>query len=261
MRKFVAYRTRILKISIVIPTLNEVHALGATLDAVNELRAPAHEIIVVDGGSKDGTIELARERSSDSPNGFLRLINSECGRGAQMHAGACAASGDVFLFLHADTIPPVDATERIAEALKDARAIGGNYAISFDGMKASARFMTGLYPRLRRLGLCYGDSAFFVRREAYEQVGGFQSLPIFEDLDLLRRLRRTGRFVHLTSMVTTSARRFERKSFALTFARWSTLQALYWAGVHPRALVRFYAPVRAARSKQPGAVKDSGKDS
>ncbi len=250
-----------MKISVIVPTLNEAHTLGATLDAVNELRAPAHEIIVVDGGSKDGTIELARERSSDSLNGFLRLINSERGRGAQMHAGACAASGDVFLFLHADTILPVDATGRIAEALKEARAVGGNFAIRFDGTRASARFMTGLYPRLRRLGLCYGDSAFFVRREAYEQVGGFQAFPIFEDLDLLRKLRRKGRFVHLTSMVTTSARRFEHKSFALVFARWSTLQALYWAGVHPRFLVKFYAPVRAVRSKQSGAVKDTSKDS
>ncbi len=241
-----------LRISIIIPTLNEAHAVGATLDAALGLRAAAHEIIIVDGGSADNTFELALKRSLTSRAGFVRLLKSERGRGAQMHAGACAAQGDVFWFLHADTLPPVDAIERIAEALDDPQAIGGNFAISFDGAKLPARFMTGLYPCLRRLGLCYGDSAFFVRREAYERVGGFQSFPIFEDLDLLRRLRRAGRFVHLTNVVTTSSRRFENKSFTLMFARWSILQALYWAGVHPCRLATFYAPVRSH-----AAIKES----
>ena len=104
-----------------------------------------------------------------------------------------------------------------------------------------------LYPQLRKLGLCYGDSAFFVRRETYVETGGFCPLPLFEDVDLLKKLWSRGRFVHLPAIVTTSSRRFEGRSFILTFARWATFQALYWLGVNPRTLGRFYAPIRSAR--------------
>src|SRR5262249_46468288 len=96
-----------------------------------------------------------------------------------------------------------------------------------------------------------GDSAFFVWRTAYEQAGGFRPLPLFEDLDLLRRLKRRGRFVRLRQQVTTSSRRFEGRSFVLTFAWWTVLQVLYWVGVPPRVLGRLYAPSRG-RPQQPG---------
>jgi GT2 family glycosyltransferase len=121
--------------------------------------------------------------------------------------------------------------------------------VRFDGGRRAARFLTWLYPRLRGFGLVYGDSAIFVRRKVYEDVGGFRAYPIFEDVDLVRRLKKRGRFAHLPDVVVTSARRFEGRSFALTFARWSLLQALYWAGVPPRTLARFYAPVRRSMPK------------
>ncbi len=230
-----------MNVSVIIPTLNEADSLGATLDALARL-SEKPEVIVVDGGSHDCTLEIARERD-------VRLITSaECGRGTQMHAGATLAQGDALWFLHADTHPPPDSIARMLEALGDEAVVGGNFEIRFDGTRRAARFLTWLYPQLRRLGLCYGDSAIFVRRTAYERVGGFQPFPIFEDVDLVRRLRQVGRFVHLPARVTTSARRFEGRSFALTFARWSLLQVLYWAGVHPRTLSRFYAPVRHARA-------------
>jgi rSAM/selenodomain-associated transferase 2 len=229
-----------MKLSVIIPTLNEADTLGLTLDALACLPEKP-EVIVVDGGSSDGTIEIALERD-------VCVINSERGRGAQMHAGACAAQGDALWFLHADTRPPDEAVAKIIEALDAAEVVGGNFEISFEGTRRAAKFLTWLYPQLRKLGLCYGDSAIFVRRATYERVGGFQPFPIFEDVDLVRRLRRAGRFVHLQTHVTTSARRFEGRSFALTFARWSVLQALYWIGVHPRTLSRFYAPVRHARA-------------
>jgi GT2 family glycosyltransferase len=92
--------------------------------------------------------------------------------------------------------------------------------------------------------LCYGDSAIFVRARVYREAGGFKPFPIFEDLDLVRRLRARGRLVHLSAQVVTSSRRFEGRSFARTFARWSFLQALYWLGVSPHTLDRLYAPVR-----------------
>lgn len=219
-------------LSIIIPALNEAHSIGATLDAVRKLRGRV-EVIVVDGGSVDGTVEISRA-------GGARVVECGRGRGLQMHAGACDARGDVLWFLHADTTPPADAAERIVEALSDARVAGGNFRVLFGGGRAAARFLTWLYPQLRMLGLCYGDSGIFVRREVYERVGGFKPFPIFEDLDLVRRLRRAGRMAHVPATVITSSRRFEGRSFALTFARWSALQALYWLGVHPRRLGRMY---------------------
>ena len=224
------------RLSIVIPALDEARSIGATLDAARRVGAGV-EVIVVDGGSADATAEVARGRGA-------RVIHGERGRGAQMHAGALAARGEVLWFLHADTLAPPDAFERICEVLADPRAVGGNFRVSFDGVSAAARFMTWWYPQLRRIGLAYGDSGFFVRRAVYERAGGFKPFPIFEDLDLLRALRRQGRFAQADASVVTSSRRFEGRSFALTFARWSLLQGLYWLGVSPHALARLYAHVR-----------------
>lgn len=226
-------------LSIIIPTLNEERSICHTLDALSPLRGLV-EVIVVDGGSLDETVRLARDRG-------VRLITSNRGRGIQMHAGACAARGEALWFLHADTRPSEDAAELIAEALGDPKVVAGNFSISFDGAGIAARFLTWLYPYLRKLGLYYGDSAIFVRREAYQQTGGFKPFPIFEDLDLMRRLQRLGHVVHLRSAVVTSSRRFEGHIFTLTFARWASLQLLYWLGVHPNTLGRLYAPIRSAR--------------
>jgi rSAM/selenodomain-associated transferase 2 len=230
-----------LALSIIIPTLNESRSIGETLDAVLKAARGA-EVIVVDCGSSDGTAEVARGRG-------VKVVTSERGRGAQMHAGACAARGEALWFLHADTLPSVECAVRITEAFGDPSVVAGNFHVLFDGDRRAARFLTWLYPRLRRLGLCYGDSGIFVRREAYQRLGGFRAFPIFEDLDLVRRLRRVGRVAYLTATVTTSSRRFEGRSFALTFARWSFLQGLYWLGVHPNTLGRMYAPIRGARAK------------
>ena len=232
-------------ISVIIPTLDEAHSLGATLQAVARLLPYGGgdgggrvEVVVADGGSVDRTREIAGEHGA-------RVILSARGRGAQMHAGATVARGDVLWFLHADTIPPPDAPAQILNALRrDARIVGGNFTINFDGTQRAARFLTWLYPQLRKLGLCYGDSAIFVRAVVYREVGGFKAFPVFEDLDLVQRLRARGPLCHLAARVVTSSRRFEGRSFALTFARWSFLQVLYWLGVSPHTLDRLYAPVR-----------------
>ena len=227
-------------LSIIIPALNEAHSIGVTLDAVSRLSGRV-ELIVVDGGSDDETCEIARAYG-------VKVISSERGRGLQMHRGAAVARGDVFWFLHADTIVPEDSLDLIHEALRDEHVVAGNFDVRFDGRLAAARFMTWLYPQLRGLGLCYGDSAIFVRREAYEQVGGFKSFPIFEDLDLLRELKRLGGIVHVPATVVTSSRRFERRSFLLAFSRWAGLQVLYWLGAKPKTLARLYAPIRRSQA-------------
>ena len=226
-------------LSVIIPTFNERDSISETLERVAALRGEV-EIILVDGGSVDGTIEMARRRG-------VKVITAARGRGSQMHAGASVAEGSALLFLHADTHPAPDAGERIMEALRrEPETVGGNFSVRFDGTRRAARFLTWLYPQLRKLGLVYGDSAIFVRREVYDEIGGFRPHPIFEDLDLVRRLRRRGRVIHLPATVVTSSRRFEGCSFALTFIRWSFLQLLYWLGVHPRTLGRLYAPIRGA---------------
>jgi GT2 family glycosyltransferase len=167
-----------------------------------------------------------------------------------MHAGACAARGDALWFVHADTRPPAGCADLIGDALRDPSIVAGNFNVLFDGRRRAARFLSWLYPRLRRLGLCYGDSAVFVRRETYQRIGGFRPFPVFEDLDLVRRLRREGAVAHVRAAVTTSSRRFEGRSFALTFALWAFLQVLYWLGFHPRALGRMYQPVRGAGARR-----------
>ena len=237
-------RTLPAMLSVIVPTFNEARSINRTLEQVAGLRGRV-EVIVVDGGSTDATIEIVRRRR-------IKVLTAERGRGSQMHAGALVAQGNALLFLHADTQPPPDARERIMEALRDPETVGGNFTVCFDGEGRAARFLTWLYPQLRKLGLCYGDSAIFVRREVYNQIGGFQSFPIFEDLDLVRRLRKRGRIVHLSAVVITSSRRFEDRSFVATFTWWAILQTLYWLGVHPRTLNRLYAPVRS-RNEETGA--------
>ncbi len=228
-------------LSIIVPTLNEAQTIGGLLAALARVRGRV-EVLVVDGGSTDATVEIARQCGA-------HVLTSERGRGLQMHTGACAARGQALLFLHADTTAPPDAAERIIEAFSaDESAVGGNFQIRFDGAQRAARFLTWLYPQLRRLGLSYGDSGIFVRASVYRQLGGFKPFPLFEDLDFVRRLRRCGRMVHLPVAVVTSSRRFEGRSFPLTFARWAILQGLYWLGVNPHVLNRLYAPIRGARN-------------
>jgi rSAM/selenodomain-associated transferase 2 len=226
-------------ISIVVPTLNEAACIQRTIRALR-IAAPSAEIIVVDGGSSDATVDLAHSAGA-------RVLNADRGRGIQLHAGAALSSAPVLWFVHADTLVPRDAVQRIAVCLARTDVAGGNFELNFDGDSRGARQLTAIYPKLRRLGLCYGDSGIFVRREVYERIGGFQPYPIFEDLDLVRRIRREGKFVHLDARLTTSSRRFEGRSFPAMFAHWTALQILFWFGVSPWRLNRWYAPMRASK--------------
>lgn len=226
-------------VSIIIPTYNEAESIGETLRVVKSFAGNPHsiEIIVVDGDSADATAAIVKAEN-------VKIIVAPRGRGSQMHAGAQAATGDVLWFLHADTTPPSNGIAEILRVLENKNVVAGNFTIRFDGAGNAARFLTWLYPNLRKIGLCYGDSAIFVRREIYEKVGGFQPFPIFEDLDLINKIRRKGEIVYLAATVVTSSRRFENKNFAFVFTRWMLMQGLFWLGVSPYFLAKFYQPIR-----------------
>lgn len=224
-----------MRLSIIIPVLNEATTLPVLAQSLASLAEPL-EIIVADGGSTDGTAELARAYG-------WQVVSAPRGRGSQMNVGARLATGEVLLFLHADTHLPAAAVTEIAAALADAQVSGGNFNLAFAGTSRAARWLTWLYPYLRLGGMCYGDSAIFVRRSVFEDLGGYREFPLFEDVDLFRRLRRAGRFVRVPATATTSARRFEGR-FGRTFALWACLQVLYWLGVAPQRLARFYRVAR-----------------
>ncbi len=229
-------------VSIIVPTLNEASHIAATLDALENLQGEK-EIIVVDGGSDDDTAAVVRQRG-------VTVIPSARGRGIQLHTGVLHSHGDVLWFVHADTRPPVDALDEILRALSDPALAGGNFGLTFDGGSRAARQLTAIYPLLRALNLCYGDSGIFVRRRAYQAIGGFRPFALFEDLDLLRRLRRVGRFVHLQCRIITSSRRFEQRNFALMWMHWTALQVLYWGGVSPNVLARWYRSAPYSRGSE-----------
>jgi rSAM/selenodomain-associated transferase 2 len=223
-------------VSIIVPALNEASQITQTLAALEELQGEK-EILVVDGGSEDETVALARGKG-------VTVVSSGRGRGVQLHQGALHSRGDVLWFVHADTVPPAQALSEIQQALDDPSVVGGNFGLTFDGPSRAARQLTAIYPMLRWLNLCYGDSGIFVRRDAYEQIGGFRPLALFEDLDILKRLRRAGRFVHLPCRIVTSSRRFENRNFAIMWTHWTALQILYWGGVSPNLLARWYRQIR-----------------
>ena len=223
-------------VSIIVPTLNEEVAIGDTLKALFALEGEK-EVIVCDGGSTDRTVDIAFELGA-------KVIGAERGRGTQMHAGVGAASGDVLWFVHADTLPPPHGLHEIVSALSDGRVAGGNFGLLFDGNTRAARQATFIYPLLRAVNCCYGDSGIFVRRDVYVATGGFQQLRIFEDLDLLRRIRKRGKFVHLKCRIVTSSRRFEHRNFWGMCAHWLSMQILYWCGVNPNWLARHYGDIR-----------------
>jgi rSAM/selenodomain-associated transferase 2 len=223
-------------ISVIIPALNEQFGIAATLRAVFALGSGL-EVIVVDGGSEDGTADAAAREGA-------RILQSERGRGVQLAKGASEARGEVLWFVHADTLPHPDALAGIHAALGDPGVAGGNFRLRFDGRTRAARFLNRLQGLRAWLGWHYGDNTIFVRRDVYWKIGGFRPYPLFEDADLVQRIRRAGRFVTLAGPVTTSSRRFENGRFLSTGLLWIVLQALYWLGLPPRALARLYAPIR-----------------
>jgi rSAM/selenodomain-associated transferase 2 len=192
-------------------------------------------VIVADGGSDDGTMQVTA-RFPD-----VRALASPRGRARQMNAGAHAARGDVILFLHADTRLPDGALESVSVALADRRVIGGRFDVRFDSPRPVFRmiaFFMNLRSRLS--GISTGDQAIFVRRGVFESIGGYPDIPLMEDIELCRQLKRHGRLVALRSRVTTSARKWEREGALRTMLLMWALRFLYMVGVPPARLHRLY---------------------
>ncbi|MCG8594556.1 MAG: TIGR04283 family arsenosugar biosynthesis glycosyltransferase [Kiloniellales bacterium] len=225
-------------ISVVVPTLNEARNLPRLLDQLAAETA-GHEVIVVDGGSDDGTDAVARRAG-------VRLLPSAPGRGQQLAAGAAAARGEILLFLHADSRFPAGGLMQILETLAARPACpGGNFRLVFDGDTPFSRWLTGFYARIRGLGFYYGDSAVFVRRSAYEEIGGIRQIALMEDYDFARRLERKGRTCCIEDPpLTTSSRRFEgRRPVAIVWG-WIEIHLLFHLGVPPAILARRYEAQR-----------------
>lgn len=222
-------------LSVIIPTWREADGIGP---AVVRAAAIGDEVIVADGGSPDGTGELARAAGA-------RVVIAAKGRGAQLDEGARAASGDVLLFLHADVEVAAGARAAILDALAAPDIDGGNFRIAFHPRSLSAVFFDRVYDVGRRLlRTYYGDSGLFIRRGAYQRLGGFRSLPLFEDYDLVRRLEARGQTVYLRDVVVrASARRFARAPVS-TFVLGAALQAAFSAGVPAHYLARIYRDAR-----------------
>jgi len=225
-------------VSILVPTLDEEAELPALLDALAALPG-RWEHVVADGGSRDGTLAVARAH----PAGPVVIV-ARGGRAAQLNAAARKATGDVLLFLHADSRLPCDAYASLAEAWRTPGVAGGNFALRFDGGGAFERTLGAIYRFQRGHGFYYGDSSVWLRREAFDELGGYREIPIMDDYDLVRRLERLGRTRCLPGPATTSARRWRAMGIARTVLAWVFIRWLYVAGVSPQRLVRLYRVVR-----------------
>ncbi len=226
---------RAIHLSVVIPALEAAATLDSVLEALRSCHGLRVEIVVVDGGSTDGTADLARRRGA-------RVIPARRGRGRQVAAGARAAGGDWLLFLHADTVP----AEGWAEAVRvHAGAPGGwrraavfRFALAAEG-PAARRLERIVAWRTRRIGLPYGDQGLLISRRLYDEIGGYRPLLLMEDVDIVRRIGRR-RLAVLPVPALTSAARYAQTGYLRRSARNLACLALYFLGVPPRVIARIY---------------------
>ena len=223
-----------MKISIIVPALNEVEGIAAALAGLASLRKRGHEVIVVDGSSSDGTAALAR-RAAD------RVASAPRGRASQMNAGAALAQDEVLLFLHADTRLPENADARILQGLAASGRAWGRFDVRIEGksrlLPVIAFFMN---LRSRATGIATGDQAIFVRRDAFRRIGGFPPLELMEDIALSRSLKRVSRPLCLADEAVTSGRRWERRGVLRTVLLMGWLRLAFFFGAAPAKLARLY---------------------
>jgi rSAM/selenodomain-associated transferase 2 len=227
-----------MRFSIIMPVLNEEAVLEQQLVCLAQQCSHYEcELLIVDGGSSDGTVEIARR--------YGNVITSPRGRATQMNAGAAVASGDVLMFLHADTLLPDDAFCAIEHALSRLQVVGGAFRLCFNCDRWPYRlvaFTANLRSQVRKIFT--GDQAYFVRSSSFNAIGSFPDQPLMEDLEIITRLRKIGKFVLLPQYVTTSARRHEKIGLVRSVLFMWYLRTLYKFGTPPAELQRKYLDVR-----------------
>ncbi len=221
-------------LSIIIPVLNEAAAIGDALAALAPCRARGVEVVVVDGGSRDGTAAIAHPLAD-------HLLSAPRGRGSQMNAGATVAKGEVLLFLHADTRLPPDAERLVLMGLQASKRAWGRFDVTIAGRSPLLRLVAAMMNlRSRLTGIATGDQAMFVTREAFAQAGGFPDIPLMEDIVLSRRLKRIGRPACLPARVVTSGRRWDQHGIVRTTVMMWRLRLAFFLGAEPARLARRY---------------------
>ena len=220
-------------ISIIIPVLNEAKIIQSIL---NELQQHSQvEIIVVDGGSQDNTVAVARQVGVK----VISLLHK--GRAAQMNAGANIARGDILLFLHADTKLPSNFVELVVKTLEPSDVVAGAFELAIDGEARSLRWIELLVKmRSRLFSLPYGDQAIFISKKAFINLGGFANLPIMEDFEFIKRIRRQGKIAIAPAVVVTSGRRWQKLGVWKTTLINQAIIAGYYLGISPPKLSKFY---------------------
>ncbi len=230
--------TKELRISVVVPARNESDEIEAALRSIG--RDAVHEILVVDGGSDDDTSARARALG-------VRVVEAQAGRSTQMNAGAALTSGDVLLFLHADTRLPAGWSGAVREAVHRG-AVGGRFDVELRGRHAMLRIVgTFMNARSRWSRIYTGDQAIFVRRDVFERLGGYETIPLMEDIAMSRRLKREGPVACLRLRVSTSGRRWETHGVFRTIGLMWSLRLAYFLGVPPDRLAGWYRRERSVR--------------
>ncbi len=225
-----------LSISVVVPVLNEAGVLAETL---RRARQPGiREIIVVDGGSTDATRAVAVAHADI-------VIGAPQGRAAQMNAGAARAGAEILVFLHADTLVPEGYAQAVADACREHDVVGGRFDVDL-APSSPLLWLTGELINLRSRWnrIATGDQAIFIRRNLFVRLGGYADIPLMEDIDLCRRMKRAGRIACLRQRVTTSSRRWRKNGIIRTILLMWTLRFLFFCGVSPVTLKRAYANTR-----------------
>ncbi|MBK6636433.1 MAG: TIGR04283 family arsenosugar biosynthesis glycosyltransferase [Rhodocyclaceae bacterium] len=230
--------TEPMQLSVIVPVLNEASGIGELIAHLTPLQAAGAQVILVDGGSRDTTPAQVQAAG-------LTLIRAPRGRARQMNAGAAAATGELLLFLHADTRLPADALAQLTEALKQG-ARWGRFDVCIAGRSAWLTLIAAMMNlRSRLTGIATGDQAIFVHRDLFSALGGYAPIPLMEDVELTTRLRQASRPACLRTRVTTSGRRWEKHGIARTVLLMWSLRLRYFFGADPAqlALAYGYLPV------------------
>ncbi|MGI0116890.1 TIGR04283 family arsenosugar biosynthesis glycosyltransferase [Zooshikella sp. RANM57] len=223
-----------MKLSIIVPTLNEAKGIQFFLTTLQPLRDRGHEVILVDGGSNDQTADVARTMVDC-------LASCAIGRARQMQYGAELATGEVLLFLHADTLLPDQADELIEQAFDKSDSHWGRFDVSFSGSHWLFHCIAYMMNKRSQItGIATGDQAIFVKREHFEAIGGFLAIPLMEDIDLCRRLRQQGKPICISVAVITSSRRWEQNGIFRTILLMWWIRGCFYFGMAPEKLWRKY---------------------